>query len=110
MFSFLPVHSKAVMHSTGAADAAQNVGQITCYDRCRKRHRPLLTASVLALEAGALTISVRQPCMAHTPYLKSSLSPSSDSLSVTGVDKYAPMLLRRCTTSERLPADSEYDQ
>lgn len=35
---------------------------------------------------------MRQPCMAETPHLKSSFSPSSESFSVTGTERYAPML------------------
>ena len=41
----------------------------------------------------ASSIERRQPCISLTPYVKRAVLASSDSLSVTGVDKYAPMML-----------------
>jgi len=53
---------------------------------------PFLVSSTSRLTICASSMSVRQPCMAHTPYEKRASPPPSDSLSVTGVDKYAPMV------------------
>ena len=42
---------------------------------------------------------LRHPCIAATPYCRLGPSPSSTSLSVTGVERYAPMPHQRCSTA-----------